>query len=792
MKQKSALIFCLATTSLVAAAVHQVLAATADTQSDAATLEEVVVTAQKRSENLQNVPISVTALTEAKLVDLDVKSLDSYISLLPSVAYSQVSGTPGRANIFMRGVSSGLTLPNDEFPLVGMYVDEAPTTTPSAALDVHLYDIARVEALEGPQGTLYGASSEAGTLKIITNPPDPSKFSAGYDVGGNFNKSGSFGDTVEGFVNIPLSPTAAVRIVAYQEHDGGYIDNVYRTLTFPSTGYTINNASMVKKNFNPTDTEGGRAALKVDLSDDWTATASILGQNQKTSGFFGYANNVGVDETAFHLPESSHDYYYLPALTITGRVANFDVTYTGSYLKHEFFQLQDYTDYSYFYDVFDSYGSQYLHLAPGSAVDFSQQIRYRDEYHKNSQEVRFSSRATDRFRVSGGLFYEEQAFDHQFDQLIVGDVAPDLTVPGDAHSAWETREHGRYRDEAIFTNLSYDIIPDLTIEGGARGYHYSNTVREFAGVSADYSFAAPAGVGNCISPTPFDGAPCLDFNKGVSQSSAIYKGTITYRIDPSRLVYFTTSDGYRPGGINLSQSVAPYLAETLVNYELGWKTSWMHNRVRWNGDFFYDPWNNFQFAFQGANAVYITANAGSAVSEGIETNLEWQVTSGFSASAALALIDAHLTKNYCGALLPNGQPETNCATPQAPSGSQLPVSPKVKGNVVGRYSFKVASLDAYVQSSTMYTGSSWNYLQTDVNGLNLRAMLGPNPSFVQEDLAGGIRWGNSHLDLFVKNAFDANGQLTRFDKCPVASCSAATYSVPIRPLNVGLKFGQNF
>ena len=167
----------------------------------------------------------------------------------------------------------------------------------------------------------------------------------------------------------------------------------------------------------------------------------------------------------------------------------------------------------------------------------------------------------------------------------------------------------------------------------------------------------------------------------------------------------------------------------------------MDNRVRWNGDFFYDPWNNFQFAFQGANAVYITANAGSAVSEGIETNLEWQVTSGFSASAALALIDAHLTKNYCGALLPNGQPETNCATPQAPSGSQLPVSPKVKGNVVGRYSFKVAGLDAYVQSSTMYTGSSWNYLQTDVNGLNLRAMLGPNPSFVQEDLAGGIRWG---------------------------------------------------
>lgn len=792
MKQKSALMFCLATSSLLATAVHQVLAAGVDQDIDGTTLEEVVVTAQKRSENLQNVPVAVTALTETKLVDLNVKGLDDYIGLLPSLAYSQVSGSPARANIFMRGISSGLTLPNDEFPLVGTYVDEAPTTTPAATLDIHLYDIARVEALEGPQGTLYGASSEAGTLKIITNQPDPKKFSAGYDVTGTYNKSGSLGDTVEGFVNLPLSSGAALRIVAYQEHDGGYIDNVFHSITYPSTGYTVNNASLVKKNFNPIDTEGGRVALKVDLNDDWTLTASVLGQNQETTGFFGYANNIGVDKTGFHLPQNSHDYYVLPALTVAGKIGNFDVTYTGSYLKHDFYQLQDYTDYSYFYDVFASYGTQYIHSTTGAPIDIAQQIRIHERYHKNSQELRFSSPVSDRFRVSGGLFYEHQAFDHSFDQLVVGDIAPALTVPGDPHSVWETREQGRYVDEAIFTNLSYDILPNLTIDGGARGYRYDNAVKEFAGVSAGYSFAYPAGVGNCITSTPFDGAPCLDFNKSVSQTSAIYKGTITYKIDPDRLVYFTTSDGYRPGGINLSQSVAPYLAETLLNYELGWKTSWFDHRLRWNGDIFYDPWNDFQFAFQGANAVYITANAGSAVSQGIETNLDWQVASGFTLSAAVSLIDAHLTKNYCGTLLANGQPETNCPAPQAKSGTQLPVSPRVKGNVVGRYAFKVGSLDAYVQSSTIYTGSSWNYLQTDVNGLDLRSMLGQNPSFVQEDLGAGLRWGNSHLDLFVKNAFDANGQLTRFAKCPVAFCSGAVYSVPIRPLNVGIRFGQNF
>ena len=792
MKQKSALMFCLATTSLVAAAVHQVLAAPVDQPSESATLEEVVVTAQKRSENLQNVPVAVTALTSAKLTDLDIKSLDSYIAMLPSVSYSQVFGTPGRANIFMRGISSGLTLPNDQFPLVGTYIDEAPTTTPSAAIDLHIYDIARVEELEGPQGTLYGASSEAGTLKIITNQPDTTKFSAGYDVGGNYNGTGSWGDTVEGFVNFPLSSTVALRLVAYQEHDGGYINNVYRSLTYPSTGFTINNASLVRRNFNPTETEGGRAALKIDLNEDWTATLSEVGQNQQTSGFFGYANNVGVGQTAFHLPEYSHDQYFLTALTIVGKVGNFDLTYTGSYLKHDFHQLQDYTDYSYFYDVFANYGSSYLNLAKGAPVDFAQTIRYHDAYHKNSQELRLSSPLTERFRVAGGLFWEHQAFDHSFDQFIVGDVNPALTVPGDPHSAWETREQGRYVDEAVFANLSYDILPDLTIEAGYREYKYDNSVMEFAGVSANYSFAYPAGVGNCITSTPFDGAPCLDFNRSVSQTGGIYKGTITYRIDPSRLVYFTTSDGYRPGGINLSQTVAPYLAEKLINYEVGWKTSWLDNRLRWNGDLYYDPWNNFQFSFQGANAVYITANAGSAASQGLETNLEWQVTSGFSTSAALSLIDAHLTKNYCGTLQTNGQPVTDCATPQAPSGTQLPVSPKVKANIVARYAFTVKGMESYVQSSTVYTGSSWNYLQTDVGGVNLRAQLGQNPSFVQQDFAAGIQWGNSHLDLLIKNAFDTNGQLTRFAKLPAGIGAGAIYSVPIRPLNIGLKFSQRF
>src|SRR5882672_4529816 len=165
-------------------AVHAAAAADADT----ATLEEVVVTAQKRTENLQNVPISIQVLSGAKLEQLDVSGLDGYVKYSPSISYSRGqgqggNGQPGSSHIYMRGVVSGANENHSgSQPSVGTYLDEQPVTTIDGTPDVHLYDIQRIEVLEGPQGTLYGASSQAGTVRIITNKPDPTQFSASYDV----------------------------------------------------------------------------------------------------------------------------------------------------------------------------------------------------------------------------------------------------------------------------------------------------------------------------------------------------------------------------------------------------------------------------------------------------------------------------------------------------------------------------------------------------------------------------------------------------------------------------------
>src|SRR5271165_841727 len=198
------------------------------------TLEEVVVTAQKVTENLQNVPISIESIGTQKIEQLNITNLDDYVQYLPGVTtvkgLGQGGNGVGTTHVYMRGVVSGQDGNHSASqPSVGTYFDEQPVTTIDGTIDIHVYDIARVEVLEGPQGTLYGASSEAGTVRIITNKPDPTKFEAGYDVSGQFIYNGGQGSTVEGYVNIPINPQLAVRLVGWDEHDPGYINNVAGT-----------------------------------------------------------------------------------------------------------------------------------------------------------------------------------------------------------------------------------------------------------------------------------------------------------------------------------------------------------------------------------------------------------------------------------------------------------------------------------------------------------------------------------------------------------------------------------
>jgi iron complex outermembrane recepter protein len=270
-------------------------------QTTSGGLEEIVVTAQKRTEDLQSVPLSIQAFSTQRLAELNVQRFDDYVRFLPSVSY-QTFG-PGFASVYMRGVASGGDGNHSgSLPSVGIYLDEQPITTIQGALDVHLYDIQRVEALAGPQGTLYGASSQAGTLRIISNKPDPTEYDASYGLEVN-TVEGDMGYLGEGMVNLPISDRAAVRLVGWYRHDAGYIDNVYRERTFPTSGITANNRQFVEDNYNDADTYGARAALRVDLNDNWTITPQLMTQKQETEGSWSYDTSVGDLQIAHGRPE---------------------------------------------------------------------------------------------------------------------------------------------------------------------------------------------------------------------------------------------------------------------------------------------------------------------------------------------------------------------------------------------------------------------------------------------------------------------------------------------------------
>ena len=308
----------LLTSALLASTMLTAVAAQAQAQTapgGAVALEEVVVTAQKRSENLQDVPVSIQAFGEAKLEELQVSNFTDYVKYLPSVSFQTTS--PGFSNVYFRGVASGGDGNHSgSLPSVGVYLDEQPVTTIQGALDIHIYDIARVEALSGPQGTLYGASSQAGTLRIITNKPSTAGFSAGYDLEVNNIAHGDDGYVAEGFINQPINDKIAVRLVGWSEHQGGYIDNVPGERTYPTSGATISNGARAKKDYNDVDLYGGRAAVKIEAGDNWVITPQVMGQIEKVGGVFAEDRSLGALKVAHYYPENSKDKWWQAAMTV--------------------------------------------------------------------------------------------------------------------------------------------------------------------------------------------------------------------------------------------------------------------------------------------------------------------------------------------------------------------------------------------------------------------------------------------------------------------------------------------
>ncbi len=803
----------------------------ADTDSNE--LGEIIVTAQKRVEDLQKVPISIQVLSSEKLDQLQVSSFDDYAKFLPSVTY-QTFG-PGLAKIYMRGISTGGT-PNHTGPLpsVGVYLDEQPITTIQGPLDIHIYDIERVEALAGPQGTLFGASSEAGTLRLITNKPELNKFSSGYDLQGNVVAHGDQGGVAEGFVNVPLGDSAAVRLVGWAEHDAGYINNVHATLNFPAatsvyTGatappWTLDNAPYVKNHYNSVDTTGARGALKLVLSDNWTITPVAQAQKTISRGLFAYDPSVGDLSVEHFSPEYADDRWVQLAATVEGKIGDFDLTYATGYLARHDQTHSDYADYSLAYSVLYS-GSgigNYNVDSAGKPIQSTQRILGTDVYRMQSNELRISSPKTDRFRFVAGAFDSRQTHDIRQEYQLFGvngspDLGPQISVTGWAPDFWLTNEQRVNRDTALFTEMTFDITSSWSATAGARRYWYDNTLEGFFGYSANNAYTSHTGEKDCLEniaagyivPPGTLGNFCNDIHtggtiRGVNTGLPYHNGVetkdagwtpklnITYKIDDARMVYATYAKGFRPGGINRVGSLPPYKADYLNSYEVGWKTSWMNNRLRFNGAYYWEKWSNFQFAFLGPNSVTQVANAGDAKINGLESQIDWAVDSNLTLSSGLAFTDAKLSNDYfgfCG--------NVQCTTPQAPAGQMLPTTPKFKGNAEARYNWALGSFEAHAQLAYVYQTYSWEDLRTVERGL-----LGKQKPFGLADLSFGLSRNKMTYELFVNNLLDKREDLYRYSECTEAICAGTgltgygfpghVYSVPGQPRTIGVKFGEKF
>ncbi|RIX27305.1 TonB-dependent receptor [Sphingomonas edaphi] len=806
----------------------------------------IIVTATKREENLQDVPVSIQAIGTRRLDQLNISNFEDFTKQLPSVSFQ--TAQPGFTTVYMRGVASGGDGNHSgSFPSVGFYLDEQPVTTIGGTLDVHIYDVARIESLAGPQGTLYGASSQAGTIRIITNKPEIGVLTGRVDAEINKVAHGGWGGSLEGMINVPISDRIAFRGVAFYQRDAGYIDNVFGSRTYTYTGvnhpewpsaprtFDVDNEFALENNFNDLRTYGGRAALKIDLDDNWTVTPTIMHQNMKAHGvFYMDAAQDDLEVVRFRDDEISKDKFTQAALTIEGKIGNFDITYAGAYMTRPTYGVTDYTDYTDAYDAAYEGLLDYAYSAffdnDGNVIDPRQYITGGNHFKKLSQELRIASPTENRFRVIAGAFFQRQS-NNILQEYRVDGLADELSVNGYPTLLWLTKQKRVDKDYAVFGEASFDLTPQITLTAGGRFYKFDNTLIGFAGFGKNPAFDedqlgiypppnavwGSSGVRRCLTVNGLQwrddedsalieggvsGTPCTNVGNVVDgklvprrskDNGFIHRLNAQYKPTDDLMFYATWSRGFRPGGINRQPNSPAYDPDFLTNYELGWKTTF--GPIRWNGAIYHQKWKEFQFSFLGENSLTVIQNGRDARVNGIETDISY-ASGGLSINAAAAYTDAKTKGNICNFALGN----SNCdglddgGDPDfvvTPSGTRLPVTPKFKASTTARYSWPMATGRAHVQAGLSYQGSAAADLRQDVDGdgTNPNDFLGRIKSSTIVDLFAGYDWRKYNVQLFVTNLFDERNELSRFVVCSICT---QTKIVPGRPRTIGLRLGAKF
>ena len=896
---------------------------TADADSSDS-LQLVTVTAQRRSESIQDVPITIQAITGQQLQQLNVTTLDDVVRYLPNVSFG--ADGPGQGDIFMRGLSAGGNGGNQStatfapFPNVAVYLDDQSLQFPARNLDVYMVDMERIEVLEGPQGTLFGGGAEAGAIRYITNKPNLETTSGNVEASYGITTHGDPNTFANATLNVPLvEGVFALRGAIYDDHRGGYIDNLPSTFTrsnsdaagglgylnipavngvcppypvsngqpsstglcVPGTNVTANNYSLAHRAQNPVDYTGIRASALWQITDDWSALLAQSYQNMEADGSFAqypHGSDYGVNPSApqvlgpwegtFFSPAYDKDRFENTALTISGKIGDLRAIYSGAYLVRNIEQTADYTNYTrstsgYYYSCAGGSGSGFgtpgtPNTAGTPPVCYTPVSSWHDQVRNAhlSNELRLST--PDGWRIRGlvGAYQENFNITDNMNFLYktipsctpsnlaaalaggpvcVANVGPvpssfdvDPTLRNDNTAFGEDIRRG-YSQYAFFTSIDVDLIPKvLTLTGGTRYYHYNEY--EFGTKYTTNEGCQNVPNGQCAGGV-YGGGTVIGGNLSTSgggtktYSGFRSRGNLTWHITADAMVYYTYSQGFRPGGFNRNiagvakqagltgtaqyQFLTPagYAPDSLTNNEIGFKTEWFDHRVQFNGSVYRMNWDNVQFTFfdpaEGFGNTNFVLNGPDYRVNGVELQLVARPFAGLTLQASGSWNSATETNSPCllgnnpinptyGRCITQDTKSAHIANPLGLQGTRPAFSPPQEFSVHARYDWVLAKdYSAFISGGASHVGHMSNEplnYPTPVPGkpsFTTRELF-DQPGYTTYDASAGVSKDNWTVSVYGQNLGNSDASVY------TSTAQYIVQQVPLRPRVMGLKLDYRF
>jgi iron complex outermembrane recepter protein len=726
-------------------------------------LQEVVVTARKVEENLQIVPISVNVFTQKDLSNLAITNMDDYLQKVPSISY--ISTGPGTQLFVIRGVSDGSNPNYANTSSTGFFVDDMSMSYGGAQPDLHLYDVERIEILNGPQGTLFGAGAMSGAIRYITNKPDVKDFSAGVDLDGGKIQGGQNNQTYEGFVNIPVIPgILGFRASAFSVDNGGFINNELVTRTWVN-GAVSNNAAWAGNDYNRENMQGGRAALKAVFSEGWSALLTYGFQRQHTHGAWDEDPTLAPRTVERFGPEQNLFETNMVDFHVDGDVGIGDLVFASTYWNQERRQLNEYSQYEQNFNAgapgggfpgtqegYTCLNDPYYGTGPYTGCKpATQYYAYNIDPQRWSNELRLSSKAGGRFHWLAGLYWERTTDTNYNDPYYM----PGLQYQGAAFQSalayyglthatlppgvWYTyTETSHILQTTEFANINFDVTDKLNVEAGVVHFH------------DDEAYDTPI-LGFAYAPnTPSDFTTTSHKVDG--------KAGVSYRFTDHVMMYADWAQGFRPGGSNSGLPAGPegcyasgvpqlYNPDTLNNYEIGWKTTSLENRLLWNGAAYYMDWKDLQALIYNALVCPSSSyniNVGQARIYGAESNIDYRIIEDLTLQASVDYTQASVTSTVTPAY-------------QNYVGERLPFSPYFSWSWNARYEHPLQqNLRGYLQFDMAHKGDMYNGLNPNDPNTGLPRIL--QPSYTIMNLRFGLTPPDSRwlAELYVDNLTDKN------------------------------------